>query len=147
MAWALAALAGVQIATSLIGNRSAQKETQKRGAANAAALRAEANNKIRKTELSQGQDLSSTLASAGASGVSTQSKSVENYLAEMKSNFKKDIDWMKKARDSGVAINNQRTRDEVSGLKRQAWGTVLKGAGDIYSGMQAGKQPAKGGGK
>lgn len=105
----------------------AGKESRSLSNKNADLIYAENTEKIRKTKLSQAQTTSEAISLYGASGISMKSESIITYMDELKANFKKDIDWMEKARASNVEIERQRGIDSERTANRKAIGTILGG--------------------
>jgi len=125
MAWGMLIAAGY----SAYNQYQAGEAGEDRAEFNAQSLYEESTETIRRAKLAQKQTLSSTKAKSGASGISMKSSTVMTYLDEMKSNFKKEIDWMENARTRGVRIERQRGSDTKRQATATAFGTLARGVG------------------
>lgn len=110
--------------TVISGNKAGKREGANRG-----KIRLENNEEIRRAKLQFEQSIGSATALSGGSGVSMKSKSIEDYLDQMRDNFKKDLDWMEKARDMGIRLSGQRQSDLEKEAQLKAAATVAKGIG------------------
>lgn len=111
MGWVAAA---VGVASALFGSSSAKK--QKVADRKQAYLAFEDNlEKIRRREYTQQQTLGATKALGETAGVlHRENTTPSNYIKEMSSEFKKEIDWMKeyahRARDLGLTAASVRSQ-------------------------------------
>lgn len=119
--WGMLATAGI----SMFNNAKASGKSYGLNLANANTGMEQANENIRKTKLSQEQTVGSTVAGAGASGISMKSESVTTYLDAMKDNFKKEIDWMEKARDANYRLERQGGKNQRDIQRAQMFGDVM----------------------
>lgn len=115
------------------GQYKAGQDSKDLADANAVRIRMQANETIRKTKLSQKQQTGSIVARQGSSGFSLKSESVGTYLDAMKTEFKNNISWMERARDSGIAIEQQQGQNIYNQSKWNAAGTAFSAVGNFMS--------------
>jgi len=128
--------AGVGAVSSLAGakkQKEAGKEGDKIAQQNAANTKAETDETIRRTKLSQEQALSASRARQAGSGVKSSGGSFDVYMSEMESTFKSDLDWIEKSGASKSNIESAQGRLAAKQGKASAWGTVASGASSLMS--------------
>lgn len=121
---------------SLIGSskqRSAANQAGAIGEKNAERIAEETEEEIRRTELAQKQKTSQTFAAQGASGIKMGGGTINDYIKEMETVFKGDIDWMRKSSASRESIARAEGNYAKAQGKAQAWGTLSSGVGSLMS--------------
>lgn len=88
MWWAIAA-AALQGASSIASLNASQEQGR--------MMRRETDEELRRTTLANQQRLGAARAAGAASGVEFESKSLQDYLSAMDTEFRREQDWMRKA--------------------------------------------------
>jgi hypothetical protein len=126
----------ISFGMSLIGASKQNKAANmagELGEKNAAAIAEETEEEIRRTELAQQQKTSQTVAAQGVSGIKMGGGTIDDYVKEMQSVFKSDIDWMKKSSASRESIARAEGHYAKAEGKARAWGTLSGGVGSLMS--------------
>ena len=123
--WVQLAIAGVGLASSLLGGASAKKKAKKAGQAQADQIMATHKENRRRREFMQGQELGLASAASGASNL-MQTGSTKQYQDQLALEYKKELQWM----------------DKAAKLAARAAKRGASQAGDLY--MQQGFQSAIG---
>ncbi len=131
-------IAGVAAVAQIASGSKARKDAEEIANRNALGIRAETTEKIRKTLLSQQQQFGSARSNYGASGFSLESETVDFYLKQMQSNFDKDIDWLKRARELGVKTELQKGSTASSQIQANTLANVLSTVSSAYNSSQKG---------
>ena len=103
MVWPAIIAAGVQTGLSLMGGKKGSDAAKKAGKLNAANIRAETAETIRRTELQNQAKVGSAIAGVGGSGVRMDG-TPNNYLSAMQTEQQTQVDWMQDAGERQARI-------------------------------------------
>lgn len=123
--WVQLAIAGVGLASSLLGGRSAKSKAKKAGFAQADLIMKTNKENRRRRQFMQKQELGLASAASAASGL-MQIGSTKQYQDQLAAEYKKELQWM----------------DQAAKLAARAARRGASQAGDLY--MQQGFQSAIG---
>ncbi len=108
-------------------------EAEKIGELNAAAVKDETTEIIRKTKTQQEAYLASARARSGSSGIKSGSGSTTEFFAEMQKQFKSDIDWIEKSGASQASIQQAQGRLGGQQARAQSWGIAANATSSLSS--------------
>ena len=106
--------------------RDAGKDAKKLGKKNAEYIRQETSEQVRRLELAQEQVIAKTKGAQAGSGIELGGGTVDTYIAEMKNNFAKELDWLKKSGKSRAAIAKEGGNVANAQAQAAGWGTAAQ---------------------
>lgn len=128
--------AGISIGSSLRGRRKqkkAGKSAQKLADQDAARIKEETDEAVRRTGESQEDVLARSRAISGGSGIRSGAGSTDVYMDEMKKTFKADLDWIEKSGASQESLTRAQGRFARQESDARSWGTVATGVSQALS--------------
>ena len=133
MGWGFFAISAIMSVMGASKQSKAANMAGELGEKNADLIAEETAEEIRRAEFAQSQKTSQTIAAQGMSGIKMGGGTIDDYVKEMQSVFKGDIDWINKSSASRESIARAEGNYAKAEGKARAWGTLSGGVSSLMS--------------
>lgn len=135
-AWAAVAIAAAGTAYTVYSSEQAAAEQKKLAAANAARIKAENEEALRRLKKQQASTMAEARARAAASGVTSEGTQ-RTYLEEMADAFKSETDWLRSSGASQAAITQREGELRAQTTSATGIASAFKGAAGMASSVSS----------